>query len=298
MKIALLTNNEHSNIFRDDQLTLPYFKQNKIEVAPLVWTNVDVNNEKDGLRVLKEFDAIIIRSPWDYHKYFDQFLKFLNFCHKNQIKIFNPYHILLWNLNKHYLDELESKNLSTIPTVWTKSAQDYIQIEKLLDKYSTIIFKPAVSAGSANTFKLTKNNLNEHTSTIKEVMEIKECMLQPYLKEIETEGELSLIYFAGKFSHAIVKKPKQGDFRVQDKFGGSIESITPPKQAQDLANQTIEYIQTKFKTTLLYARMDLVKWQKNWVIIEAEVVEPHLYFQYDINSAEKFVKAVQSYLLK
>lgn len=298
MKIAFLTNQEHFNLFKDDQLTLPFFKNINFDIFPLVWTDINLSTESIALKMLQEFDAIIIRSPWDYHKYFTEFLSFLKFCDKNKIKVFNPINVLLWNLDKHYLDEFELNQIPTIPTVWTNPHSSISIIQSLIEKYETIIFKPSISAGSANTFKLDKNNFSKNISIISEVMTQKKCMLQPYLNEIETEGELSLIYFEGKFSHAIVKKPKKGDFRTQDKFGGSIQTIVPSNSILAISNKTIHFIQNKFNTTLLYARIDLVKWKKNWVIIEAEVVEPQLYFQYDESSLKRFVQAVSNYLLK
>ncbi len=293
--IAFLTNDTHSQFFKDDLNVIPHLELLNLPTKPLVWTQVPIDQPKQALAMLQKFQAIIIRSPWDYHSRFTQFLNFLKFCKENQIKLLNPYEILIWNLNKHYLDELELNQIPCIPTIWTQNSNEFSKAEELMRLYKTIIFKPAVSAGSANTFKLTQENINDHKNIMFQVMNEKECMFQPYLESIETIGELSLIYFAGNFSHAIVKKPKTGDFRVQDKFGGSIEAIQPDQDAMNIANKCIQYIESKFTQKLLYTRIDLVHWKKNWVIIEAECVEPQLYFQYGIGSAKVFANLINQF---
>ena len=49
-------------------------------------------------------------------------------------------------------------------------------------------------------------------------------LFQAFVPEVETQGEVSLVFIDGVFSHAVRKRPAQGDFRVQIDFGGSWES--------------------------------------------------------------------------
>ncbi len=291
-RIGFITSQEFSQLTPDDQITLKVFNESKITVIPFVWNKLTVADWTH----LTGLDLVVIRSPWDYHQHYDDFLKFIQECVRRKIKLENSADILFWNLNKHYLDELHVNGISCIPTVWTKSEKDFSMLMELLMRHEVVILKPVVSAGSIDTFKISKNTLTRQENLIRSVLKNKECLLQPYLNAIETAGEISIIFFNGSYSHSIVKKPKSGDFRVQQEWGGSIERIDPPPQARELAEKCIQFIENKFSKKLLYSRIDLVSWNKQWVIIEAECCEPQLYFAQDLKSIARFVEAIQTRL--
>src|SRR5690606_17586137 len=119
-----------------------------------------------------------------------------------------------------------------------------------------------------------------------------DIMVQPFIREITSLGEVSLHYFNGELSHTIRKTPKAGDFRVQEEFGGLIESIPAPEGTEDIAKAAMAVIPEK----PLYARVDLVSDGQKWMLIELELIEPALYFRTDKNSPARFVSAFERYL--
>ena len=115
-------------------------------------------------------------------------------------------------------------------------------------------------------------------------------MIQPYLKSIETEGETSLLFFGGRFSHAVNKRPVPGDFRIQMQFGGLYTAVTPEDDAMALAQQVL----TAIDEPLLYARIDLARDHAGaWVLMEAELIEPDFYLDHDPANGAGFARAVQ-----
>jgi glutathione synthase/RimK-type ligase-like ATP-grasp enzyme len=120
-------------------------------------------------------------------------------------------------------------------------------------------------------------------------------MIQPYLKSIETEGETSLLFFGGRFSHAVNKRPVPGDFRIQMQFGGLYTTVTPDDQAMALAQKVL----TAIEAPLLYARIDLARDDAGgWVLMEAELIEPDFYLDHDPRNGEGFAQAVSEMLIR
>ena len=118
-------------------------------------------------------------------------------------------------------------------------------------------------------------------------------MIQPYLKSIETEGETSLLFFGGRFSHAVNKRPVPGDFRIQMQFGGLYQTVTPDAEAMALAEQVLAAI----AEPLLYARIDMTRDDAGaWVLMEAELIEPDFYLDHDPANGAGFAAAVAARL--
>ena len=120
-------------------------------------------------------------------------------------------------------------------------------------------------------------------------------MIQPYLADIETGGETSMLFFGGRLSHAVNKRPVPGDFRIQVQFGGSYSTVTPPEDAMALARQVLSAIDEP----LLYARIDTARDAAgNWVLMEAELIEPDFYLGNDPAKGAGFARAVRARLGK
>jgi hypothetical protein len=109
---------------------------------------------------------------------------------------------------------------------------------------------------------------------------------------IETIGEFSLFYFGGQYSHAVNKKPKPGDFRVQEEHGGIIQSITANEQLMQYG----QFVMDQMGQELLYARVDLVQWEGQPAVMEVELIEPSLYFAFDPESPRRFAMALDRML--
>ncbi len=242
-----------------------------------------------------QFDVVIIRSTWDYQDDPDLFIKQLKRIDKSSARLENPLELVLWNINKTYLKDLEQKGSCIVPTLWGKSLKqkDLLSYFHQL-QVDEIVIKPVISANADNTFRLTINQAKSLTDKLLSIFSTKEFMVQPFMQSIITEGEFSLFFFGGKYSHAILKKPKQNDFRVQEEHGGSLLKIEPEKallqQAKNL-NQLLS-------PDPLYSRLDFVRTHTGFAVMEVELIEPSLYFNMDQYSAERFAKVLDDWMNK
>jgi len=192
-------------------------------------------------------------------------------------------------MNKNYLFDLEQKGVRIVDTIWEQNFNSSL-VHEYFNKLNTdeIIIKPNVSASADNTFRLSKENINEHLQKLENIFATREFMVQPFLKNIIDEGEYSLFYFDGKFSHSVLKKPKEKDFRVQEEHGGDIQ---PFKVSSDM-KVIGENILKKLSTIPLYGRVDLVRIKQNeFALMELELIEPSLYLNKDEQSPARLAKA-------
>ena len=259
--------------------------------------------EKKGLKVCKkdwadtDFDwtttkYTIFRTTWDYFERFEEFFNWLENT-KNKTTFINSAEIISWNIDKHYLKDLQKKEINIAPTLFIEKG-DTITLSDLFEKtnWEEAVIKPAISGAARHTYRLTQDNYKEHESILKELIK-KECMLfQSFLENIILLGEISLIIIGGKFTHAVRKIAKNGDFRVQDDHGGKVEKYTPTQEEIIFAENCIKA--TPFKP--IYARVDIVYDNDNKLSLsELELIEPELWFRNHPESAEKLSEEI--YLL-
>lgn len=271
--ILFLSCQKLDGFISDESLAVEELKAHGFKVSTLPW---DV--EADW----KSFDLVIIRTTWDYTQRPQEFLEKMKLI-ASQTKLVNSYEVVKWNYHKGYLGELEKKGAKIVPTVFFS----YPGTFKLPPdwKFSSFILKPCISASAYKTMIVSREDL-ESGAYAKELF-AGDWMLQPFLEEIK-QGEISLHYFNKTFSHAILKVPKPGDFRVQEEHGGDIQSYSPApsllQEAQKLVNNV--------PFDLLYARVDLVPYQGENLLMELELIEPALYFRTSPEAKVNFRKAV------
>ena len=236
-----------------------------------------------------DYAAVIVRSTWDYQNDSEKFLGVLENINNSSAHLENDLELMKWNMNKKYLFDLEKKGVRIVDTIWEKnfnSNNAYNYFDKLNSE--EIIIKPNISANADNTFRLSKEKLIENMEKLEQIFSQREFMVQPFMQSIVDEGEYSLFYFNGTFSHSVLKKPKENDFRVQEEHGGIFKSVNPTKQQNSIAESIIK----KLSTIPLYARADLVRTTQNeFVLMELELIEPSLYLNTDKQSPERFAKA-------
>lgn len=248
------------------------------------WRNSSVN--------WSDYEVVVIRSPWDYQDDMESFMKVLTNIEQSSARLENSLNVVQWNINKIYLTHLEADDVTIVPTLWpdTFNADD---LAEYFTHFSTeqIVLKPRVSANADNTFWLTQDNYQSKTAELSAAFASRELMVQPFKADICQEGEFSLFYFNGEFSHAILKTPAKGDFRVQEEHGGGLLSVTPEPALEAAANKTMQAI-SKLHGDLLYARIDFVRHQDTFALMEAELIEPSLYFNMDAASPQRFADAL------
>lgn len=258
------------------------------QVSTVSWRNRNVS--------WSDFDAVIIRTPWDYQEDPQAFLAVLQEIEQSTAHLENALDIVRWNIDKRYLKELAQLGVKIVPTSWQLARKHAALTTDDLAQFfadvnqSQIIIKPTVSANADNTFWLTKDNANTQIDNLNEAFSYRDFMVQPFVDSVVKEGEYSLFYFNGHYSHAILKTPKQGDFRVQEEHGGQLSLVTPEQSLLTAANKTLAAIKQLFQTPL-YARVDFVRFDNDFALMEAELIEPSLYFNMDKQSATRFAHA-------
>lgn len=236
-----------------------------------------------------DYKAVIVRSTWDYQSDPEQFLIVLEKINKSSAHLENDFATLKWNMNKKYLYDLENMGVRIVKTIWQKEFQpeEVIDCFHLLNT-KEIIIKPVISACAENTFRLTQNNFLDELNTLQSIFKSREFMVQPFMKNIITEGEYSLIFFNGKYSHTNLKKPKENDFRVQAEHGGVFKNVV----VSDWLLKCAENVINKINPVPLYGRVDLVRTEHDdFELMELELIEPSLYLQVDDGAPERFARA-------
>ncbi len=235
------------------------------------------------------FDLVVIRTPWDYFLHLEEFLSWVEDV-EQVTRVLNSSRILRWNSHKKYLKELSSFGVPTVPTLWISKNQ---QCADLIDsiEWPIVVVKPAVSIGAIGALKghSKDNHVKQH---LEEEVKKGDVMIQPFLESVADFGELSLIYFNGVYSHSILKKPQKGDYRVQDAYGGTNALYEPGIEAQQIGDQVLSYL----PDFSLYARVDFVKYQNQWLLMELEAIEPELFLPIAPHASVLFAKAIQFHL--
>lgn len=232
---------------------------------------------------LAAYDLILPVIAWGYHRDHGGWVKACATWSAAGLAVANPAEVLRWNSDKAYLARLADKGVPIPPTRWTdRVTQDQVDAAFAETDAPVLILKPTVSAGAFRTVRLTPGEVLSDAPK-------GAAMIQPYLKSIETQGETSLLFFGGRFSHAVNKRPVAGDFRIQVQFGGLYTAVTPDAAAMALAQQVLAAIDEP----LLYARIDMARDDAGrWVLMEAELIEPDFYLDHDPANGAGFAEAV------
>ena len=279
-RCAFLSMDSLEDFFSYDQLLFEPLKAVGWLAEEVSWRKPDVD--------WNSYDAVVIRTTWDYQDDVEAFLACLQRIDASSAQLQNSLKIVEWNISKRYLRDLQNQGINIVPTLWFDSfSLAELQLGFSYFNTSEIVLKPLVSANADYTYRLTPENLNNQVEQLQAVFAQREFMLQPFLSGIVDEGEYSLFYFAGHYSHSILKQPGAGDFRVQEEHGGKLKSIQPCEEMLTTARHCLAAL----PADVLYARVDLVRHKKEFAVIEIELIEPSLYFNMDTSSPQRFVDA-------
>jgi glutathione synthase/RimK-type ligase-like ATP-grasp enzyme len=234
---------------------------------------------------LAQYDLIVPLVAWGYHHSYGPWLRLLNRFDAEQLPVINPPDLLWWNSDKTYLAQLASKGIATVETLEV-DALDEASLAMAADRFGTpdLVVKPPVSASAAGTHRI---RIGE---SIPDVARGRRMMIQPFVTGVVTDGEYAIMMFGGEYSHTVVKRPKPGDFRVQEALGGVIVPSTPPRGAIDLARQALAAAPAK----AAYARVDIVPDKGVLRIMELELIEPALYLNHAPDDGTAFARAILS----
>ncbi|MEZ4874283.1 MAG: hypothetical protein R2793_02205 [Flavobacteriaceae bacterium] len=273
------------NIFKEYYLLKKALEDQGLSVERTYWDNPDYD--------WSQTRAIVFRTIWDYFERFNEFWPWLQKV-QHQTTLINPFSLLEWNIDKHYLKDLAQKGISIVPTHFVDKGQ-FQSLQEVCDLYhwKNIVIKPAISGAAFHTYKIFEDEVIEKEALFKKLVAERDMLVQEYQETITTVGEASLMVFNGVYTHAILKKAKPGDFRVQDDFGGTVHPYVPT--AKEIA--FAEEVFAACTPVPAYGRADIIWDQKgNCYLSELEIVEPELWVRNHPPSAVNFAEGILQFL--
>ena len=283
--IALVTYRDLPQLTSEDQCLCSFLQTLGVQTHAVIWDAPDV--------VWDTYQAVIVRSCWDYHLHPSRFLTWLRHLKRLQIPLWNPAPVVEWNLHKTYLRELHMQGVAIPPTCWLTRGCTVELATIFVDQgWKEAVIKPAISATAYHTWRTTREKGRQEQLRVAASLQHADMLVQQFMDPVVTYGEWSFVFFHKHYSHAVLKKAKFGDFRVQDDFGGTVEVVSPGKALIEQAQQIIQCI----KEPLLFARVDGIERDGRLVLMEVELIEPFLFLTSTPHAVERFARAILTVL--
>jgi glutathione synthase/RimK-type ligase-like ATP-grasp enzyme len=268
-------------LFEEDHLLLQGFEARGFQAQSVVWSEPGID--------WNQFDIALIRSTWDYLDEREQFLQVLSQIEDSSCRLFNPLAAVRWNIDKHYLFDLQKWGLPIIPT-WLASEVEPGALQRWFgEEPQAIILKPTVGLGGSHSHRVPLAELDDTLARLQVSEPGREYLIQPFIDSIVSEGEWSFIYFNRDLSHVLLKMPAANDYRVQGIYGGTVRPAEP--LAGDLSQA--EAVMAKLPFDVLYARLDFVRVGHQLSVIEVELIEPIFSFNLIPESIARLVDATR-----
>ena len=268
-------------VLTEDDILQEALEKEGLTVCKKNWNSKDFN--------WKNTKHAIFRSTWDYFDRFDDFFKWLENT-KEKTNFINSHNLIKWNIDKHYLADLAKKGVNIAPTIFIEKGNN-LNIDSLFNKtgWHEAVVKPAISGAARHTYRINKNNYRKHKSIFNDLLLNESLLFQEFLNNIVKEGEISLILIGGRYTHAVRKIAKNGDFRVQDDHGGRVEEYQATKKEILFAENCIRLCPSK----AIYSRVDIIYDNKNKISLsELELIEPELWLRNNTKAATLLAKEI------
>ena len=254
------------------------------DVETVAWRDPDID--------WNSYDAVYLCTAWDYPLHFDEFNALLQKIEDSSAILVNELSLVNWNTRKTYLRDLESGGADIVPCLW-RTGIDVAEIPDWFAAHGTdtVVIKPEVGANANDTFVL-RNPVDEDTQALLlAAFSHSAFFVQPFIENIKSEGEFSLFYFGGDYSHAILKTPAEGDFRSQEEYGSAITSVQPEAAMLAAGDKIVALVAPQ----PVYVRVDLIRGPDGkFLLMELELIEPSLYLRTDETAAARFAAAFES----
>lgn len=257
-------------------------------MADLGW-QVDCISWRNPSHDWSQYDAVYICTPWDYPDDAALFMRVLEAIEVSRAHLINPISLVRWSLAKTYLRDLAERGGAVVPSLWFDEFEAG-SVAGWFDELGSnrIIIKPAVGTNSQHQVILRQPVGREQLAELARVYRDRPFFVQPFIRNVQSEGEYSLFFFSGEYSHAILKTPEQGDFRSQEEHGAEIRSVTATPRQIAAAEDLLALVEPQ----PTYVRVDLVRDDEdNFLLMELELIEPSLYLRTDPGAAGRFARA-------
>lgn len=269
------------NILNEDRIAREALENKGLKVARKDWADPDFDWNSTG--------AVLFRTAWDYFDRMDEFNLWLAST-SLKTHFINTASLINWNIDKQYLGQLGRKKIRTIPTRFIPRSSG-LTLEELykMTGWQSAVIKPTIGGAGRHTYSITNENLHTISNKLKSVMEKEDFMLQPFQHSVPEQGEWSFVVFGNRYSHAVLKKAKEGDFRVQDDFGGTVHTHNATQQEIDFVLNVVAACPEE----PAYARVDVILDNDGYLAVsELELIEPELWFRHKPEAANLLAEEV------
>ena len=273
------------NILHDDRLLTEALASRGLTAVRLNWADPYV----DWAR----YRCTVFRTTWDYFKRFSEFTAWLSRAER-VTRVLNTPSIVRWNWDKHYLADLEAQGIPVVPSRFIERGEARSLGQLLAETgWSDAIVKPCISGGAYHTYRIHAGNAAEVDEAVRGLLDDGALMLQPFQDDIVETGEDTLMVLGGRYTHAVRKRAKRGDFRVQDDFGGTVECLEPKPEQMELAERAMAACASAGLPAPVYGRVDMVRGNDGrYAVMELEIIEPELWLRYHPPAAEVMAEAI------
>jgi glutathione synthase/RimK-type ligase-like ATP-grasp enzyme len=279
IRVALATS---APLGSDELALIPRLGRHAIRAEPTVWSDPNAD--------WSAFAGVVIRSCWDYHHRLEEFLDWVRRVEESGTVVINSPALIRWNSSKRYLADLAGHGVVMPQTIIVPKGSSRDATDRAIDTLSSheaIVVKPAVSASAHDTWRMPLPLTPSGFERIERLSRTRDVVVQAYVKTITATGELSLVFFGGEFSHAVRKRPRRGDFRVQSEHGGIVQPWRPSERVKGLARSVL----TTLPEVPVYARVDGVPVDDAFMLMELELIEPELFLA-AAGSPNRFADAI------
>ncbi|MCU0492069.1 MAG: hypothetical protein MUD01_10795 [Chloroflexaceae bacterium] len=281
MHIALATYSELPLLSSGDRLLQAALRQRGHRADAAIWDDQTIT--------WQAYDAVVIRSCWDYHRRPEDFRTWIDRLENQGVALWNPPAMLRWNLDKRYLLDLAAGGVPVVPTLHLERGSNADLRALLLNQgWDEAVVKPTIAATSFHTWRTGGAIAERDQQRLTDMLAERSLLVQPLMPQI-AEGEWSLLFFGGAWSHAVLKRPAPGDFRSQGDFGGTAERREPPSGLIEQA----EAILNTLTSPWLYARVDGLLVNDIFTLMELELIEPSLFLTLAPGAAEQLALACE-----
>lgn len=275
-RLILATSAAYPDLTPADQLYRAALERRGADVEVGVWS--------DGDARFRDADLVVIRSTWDYHRDLARYRVWLASLEQAGTAVVNPVELVRWNLEKTYLDELAAAGIP-VPAQRVVPCDRETARRALAEAgWRQAVAKPSVGASGHGVSLVTAASLDTAWDQLATAVSPHRLVLQEYVSEIQAEGQISYVFLGGRFVHAVRFLPRDGEFRINSKFEPHREVIAPPDSDIEEAARVIKAL----PISPLHARIDMVRRDGRQLLLEAEVNEPGLLFQYAPTAADIF----------
>jgi glutathione synthase/RimK-type ligase-like ATP-grasp enzyme len=195
-----------------------------------------------------------------------------------------------WNMDKHYLADLDAKGIPVVASRFVERGSA-VKVSELLEESGWLdaILKPCVSGAARHTYRVNRSNAADLDPVVRRLLAAESLILQPFQEEVVRTGEHALMVIGGRYTHAVRKVPKSGDFRVQEDHGGTVHDYVPAVEEVELAERAAAVC----SPTPAYGRVDIVRDNEGRLaVMELELIEPELWLRHHPPAAEAMAEEI------